>query len=299
MDVKIGDIVARKSYQCDLLFRVIDIKEKDGEREAILYGEDVRLVADAPCSDLVVIDERERQERKKREIELIEQSYRLFRQDYQTIKQKVEYRATGGYRVEKDFFQIPGRVLHLDGDPLYLRKCLDLYERIGVPVHGVYCEESEMPEKVGYLIEQFRPDILVITGHDSYSKSKGKVHDLKAYRHSRHFVQTVKEARKKVPHLDQLIVFAGACQSHFESLIRAGANFASSPARVNIHALDPVYIVSRLSFTPFTETVDVWDVLRNTLTGEKGLGGVETKGVLRTGMPFRLIEDERGENRRS
>ena len=159
MDVKIGDIVARKSYQCDVLFRVIDLKEKNGEWEAILYGEDVRLVADAPCSDLVIIDERGQQERKRREIELIEQSYWLFRQDYQMIKQKVEYRATGGYRVEKDFFQIPGCVLHLDGDPLYLRKCMDLYERIGVPVHGVYCEESEMPEKVGSLIEQFRPDI--------------------------------------------------------------------------------------------------------------------------------------------
>jgi spore coat assembly protein len=291
MDIKVGDIVARKSYQCDLLFRVIDIKEKGDEKEAILYGEDVRLIADAPCSDLVVIDEREQQERKKKEIELIEQSYKLFRQDHHAMKQKIEYRATGGYRTEKDFFQIPGRVLHLDGDPLYLRKCLDLYERIGVPVYGVYCEESEMPEKVGALIEQFRPDILVITGHDSYSKSKGKINDLKAYRHSKHFVQTVKEARKKIPHLDQLIIFAGACQSHFESLIRAGANFASSPARVNIHALDPVYIVSRISFTPFIETVDVWDVLRNTLTGEKGLGGIETKGVLRTGMPFRLVED--------
>ncbi|MFC4182058.1 sporulation peptidase YabG [Saccharococcus thermophilus] len=291
MDVKVGDIVARKSYQCDLLFRVIDIKEKGDEKEAILYGEDVRLIADAPYSDLVVIDEREQQERKKKEIELIEQSYKLFRQDHHAMKQKIEYRATGGYRTEKDFFQIPGRVLHLDGDPLYLRKCLDLYERIGVPVYGVYCEEIEMPEKVGALIEQFRPDILVITGHDSYSKSKGKINDLKAYRHSKHFVQTVKEARKKIPHLDQLIIFAGACQSHFESLIRAGANFASSPARVNIHALDPVYIVSRISFTPFIETVDVWDVLRNTLTGEKGLGGIETRGVLRTGMPFRLVEE--------
>jgi spore coat assemly protein len=291
MDIKVGDIVARKSYNCDLLFRVIDVKEKDGEKEAILYGEEVRLIADAPCSDLVIIDEREQQERKKKEIELIEQSYKLFRQDYHAMKQKIEYRATGGYRTEKDFFQIPGRVLHLDGDPLYLRKCLDLYERIGVPVFGIYCNESEMPEKVGGLLERFRPDILVVTGHDSYSKSKGKVTDLKAYRHSKHFVQTVKEARKKVPHLDQLIIFAGACQSHFESLIRAGANFASSPARVNIHALDPVYIVSRISFTPFMETVDVWDVLRNTLTGEKGLGGVETKGVLRTGIPFRLIDD--------
>jgi spore coat assembly protein len=291
MDIKIGDIVGRKSYECDLLFRVTDIKEKNGEKEAILHGEDVRLIADAPFTDLVIIDEREQQKRQKKEKELIEQSYKLLRQDYNLIRQKNEYNATGGYRTEHNFFQIPGRVLHLDGDPLYLRKCLDLYEKIGVPVYGVYCNEKEMPEKVGSLIEQVRPDILVITGHDSYSKTKGKVTDIKAYRHSKYFVQTVREARKKIPHLDQLVIFAGACQSHFESLIRAGANFASSPARVNIHALDPVYLVSRISFTPFMDRVNVWDVLRNTLTGEKGLGGVETKGVLRTGMPFRTIVD--------
>jgi len=88
------------------------------------------------------------------------------------------------------------------------------------------------------------------------------------------------------------VIFAGACQSHFESLIFAGANFASSPQRVNIHALDPVNIVSKISFTPFMENINVWDVLRNTLTGEKGLGGVETKGVLRTGMPFKPPTDE-------
>ena len=96
----------------------------------------------------------------------------------------------------------------------------------------------------------------------------------------------MKLVRKKYPHLDQLIIFAGACQSHFESLINAGANFASSPLRVNIHALDPVYIVSKISFTPFTEQVNVWDVLRNTITGEKGIGGIETRGVLRMGMPY-------------
>ncbi len=27
------------------------------------------------------------------------------------------------------------------------------------------------------------------------------------------------------------------------------------------------------------ERINVWDVLRNTLTREKGLGGIETKGV--------------------
>ena len=71
MEIKIGDIVARKSYECDLLFRVVDIKEKNGEKEAILYGEDVRLMADAPFDDLLIIDESERQLREKKEQELI------------------------------------------------------------------------------------------------------------------------------------------------------------------------------------------------------------------------------------
>ena len=48
-----------------------------------------------------------------------------------------------------------------------------------------------------------------------------------------------KRSKEKAPSLDQLVIFAGACQSHFESLIQAGANFASSPSRVNIHALRP------------------------------------------------------------
>ncbi len=96
-----------------------------------------------------------------------------------------------------DFFQLPGRVLHIDGDPLYLRKCLQLYERIGVPVYGVHCHETDMPDRIIPLLEQVRPDILVVTGHDAYSKSKGSMDDLKAYRHSKYFVQTVRQARKK------------------------------------------------------------------------------------------------------
>ncbi|MFS0865382.1 sporulation peptidase YabG [Fredinandcohnia sp. 179-A 10B2 NHS] len=283
MEIKVGDIVARKSYNYDLLFKVIEVQDK---QIVYLYGEEVRLIADAPYDDVVIIDEREKQKRQLVERERVDNSYRLFRQDYQLIRQKNEYHATNGYTNEQEFFQIPGRVLHIDGDPNYLKKCLDLYEKIGIPVYGVHCHEKEMPERIDELLNKYRPDILVITGHDAYSKSKGKVTDLKAYRHSRHFVQTVRQARRKVPHLDQLVIFAGACQSHFESLIRAGANYASSPSRVNIHALDPVYIVAKISFTPFDERINVWDVLRNTLTGEKGLGGIETKGVLRTGMPY-------------
>nr|WP_263623477.1 sporulation peptidase YabG [Bacillus infantis] len=280
------DVVGRVSYNCDIMFRVIDIREEEGRKLAVLYGEDIRLIADAPYEDLIVINQSERMKMSRQYQSLEEQSYNLFRQDVSLLKQKQEYEATGAYSKPFNYFQIPGRVLHLDGDPSYLKKCLSLYEKIGVPVTGIHCNEKEMPGKIGQLIDYYRPDILVITGHDAYSKAKGKVTDINAYRHSKHFVQTVREARRKIPHLDQLVIFAGACQSHFESLIHAGANFASSPSRVNIHALDPVYIVAKISFTPFMERINVWDVLRNTLTGEKGLGGIETKGVLRTGMPF-------------
>ncbi|MEH7300962.1 sporulation peptidase YabG [Neobacillus drentensis] len=287
MNIKIMDIVGRKSYNCDILFRVIDIQHINGQKVAILYGEDFRLIADSPFTDLVSIDQNERVKLEQEYRTLEEQSLKLFEQDVDLLRQRQEYEATGGYVKPSNYFQIPGKVLHLDGDPAYLKKCMTLYEKIGIPVLGIHCNEKEMPERIGELIDYYRPDILVITGHDAYSKAKGKITDINAYRHSKHFVQTVREARKKIPHLDQLVIFAGACQSHFESLIHAGANFASSPSRINIHALDPVYIVAKISFTPFMERINVWDVLRNTLTGEKGLGGIETKGVLRTGMPYR------------
>ena len=288
MDIKVGDLVTRKSYKQDLLFRVTEINNSI----AILFGEDVRLIADAPISDLLVIDDKEYQSRQKKEKEKVDKSNWLFRQDYNLIRQRNEYHASSGYSHSESYIQMPGRVLHLDGDPVYLQKCRILYERLSVPIYGVHMSEKEMPERVGKLIEQMRPDILVVTGHDAYLKSKGKISDLKAYRNSRYFAETVYEARKKVPNLDQLVIFAGACQSHFESLIKAGANFASSPTRINIHALDPVYIVAKISYTPIKDHINVWDVLRNTLTGEKGLGGLETRGLLRIGMPYNIPDYE-------
>lgn len=282
----VGELVTRKSYHHDLLFRVSSIKQD----KAILFGEDIRLEADAPLDDLTKVEERELQKRRQKGKEQEEFSYRLFRQDYQLMKEKRDYQSTDGYQYA-EYFQIPAKVLHLDGDQTYLRKCISLYQRLGLQVHGVHLNEKEMPFHIHSLIEKIQPDIIVITGHDSFSKSKGTKQDLRAYRHSKYFAETVREARKMVPHLDQLVIFAGACQSHFESLIRAGANFASSPHRINIHALDPVYIAAKIAYTPFMEKVSVWDALRNTMTGEKGMGGVETKGLLRTGLPY-LIEDE-------
>lgn len=288
MDIQNGALVTRKSYNHDLLFRVAEVKKKD----AILHGEELRLEADAALSDLTIVDQREHKKRKAKDKEKQESSYRLFRQDYQMMKEKRNYEATEGYMDSASYFQLPAKVLHIDGDPSYLRKCIQLYQRIGLQVHGVHLAETEMAFQIKDLLEKIQPDIMVITGHDAYSQNKGMKNDLSAYRHSKYFVEAVREARNVSPNLDQLVVFAGACQSHFESLIRAGANFASSPSRVNIHALDPVYIVAKVAYTSFMESVSVWEALRNTLTGEKGLGGVQTRGLLRTGMPYLSHEDD-------
>lgn len=286
MKFLIGDLVTRVSYRHDIIFRV---SSQEGDT-VILHGEDVRLKADAPVHDLISIEQRELDKRRKKEKEKEEASFRLFRQDYQLMKEKREYQSTEGFSYPAQYFQIPAKVLHLDGDKIYLNKCVELYQRMGLQVHGVHLHEKDMPTEIGETIEKIQPNIMVITGHDAFSQNKGVKSDVQAYRHSRYFAETVRAARDMVPQLDQLVIFAGACQSHFESLIRAGANFASSPVRVNIHALDPVYIAAKIAYTPFMEKVGIWDVLRNTLTGEKGLGGVETKGLLRTGYPY--IEDD-------
>ncbi|RDW16844.1 sporulation peptidase YabG [Oceanobacillus chungangensis] len=282
MDITVGTLVSRKSYNHDLIFRMASIKSGI----ANLYGEAIRLEADAPIDDLLVVETRELERRRQKIKEKEENSYRLFRQDYQLVKEKREYQATDGYQDYVKYFQLPTKVLHLDGDQMYLRKCISLYQRMGLQVHGVHLHEKVMPTEVGSLVERIQPNIVVITGHDSFSKNKGTKEDLRAYRHSKYFVETVREARRINPHLDQMVIFAGACQSHFESLIRAGANFASSPLRINIHALDPVYIAAKVAYTPFMESVSVWEALKNTMTGEKGMGGIETRGLLRTGMPY-------------
>jgi len=56
MDIKVGDIVARKSYGYDILFKIHDIVgDKEGSRVIYLNGLHYRLLADAPESDIVKI----------------------------------------------------------------------------------------------------------------------------------------------------------------------------------------------------------------------------------------------------
>lgn len=55
--LKIGDIVGRKSYNSDILFKVVDIKKEGENQIVVLRGICYRLEADAPESDLVLQSE--------------------------------------------------------------------------------------------------------------------------------------------------------------------------------------------------------------------------------------------------
>jgi len=140
-----------------------------------------------------------------------------------------------------------------------------------------------MGVRVPELVKKLRPNIVVITGHDAL-EDKEHEEDLNSYRSSKYFVETVNALREIEPSLDYLIVIAGACQSHFEALIGSGANFASSPKRINIHALDPAIIASTVALTPYEEEVDLREAIEKTIAKIAGIGGLQTKGTLRYGI---------------
>ncbi|GIQ65134.1 hypothetical protein PACILC2_37020 [Paenibacillus cisolokensis] len=164
---------------------------------------------------------------------------------------------------------------------------MQLYTQMRVPAYGVHIHESQMPHLLHRLLPQVKPDIVVITGHDGVLKNRlpNELHNINSYKNSLNFVNAVKIAREYEKTLDGLVVIAGACQSHFEALIQAGANFASSPGRILIHALDPVYIAIKASYTSIKDTIDLSEVIHGTISGIDGVGGIETMGRHRIGLP--------------
>ena len=128
-------------------------------------------------------------------------------------------------------------------------------------------------------------DILIITGHDAYYKKKGSKTNLKNYKNSKYFCEAVKIARKYEKNHDKLVIIAGACQSDYEELIKCGANFASSPKRVNIHALDPAIIATTIALTNKQQTIDLIELLNKTKYGSDGMGGVICNGLMYVGYP--------------
>jgi spore coat assembly protein len=285
-----GDVVARISHRQDILFRVAEISRQDGQGEqAVLRGLDVRLAADAPLNDLVKKNpseiSRSRQAYIRKNSDLMRRIFERRADEQSRNFMRGSFTALAGSGEEKDYFELPGSVLHLDGDKDYLDICRTTYRQLGIKANTIPATEKKQPEVVTGYLKQYKPNILILTGHDGLIKNNKKFRDIKNYRHSRFFVEAVAKAREYEPNKDNLIIFAGACQSHYEALIEAGANFASSPGRVLIHAFDPVFLAEKLAYTSIADVLSLRDILGNTITGTEGVGGIETRGCLRLGFP--------------
>ena len=245
---KKGDLVTRNSHNNDVVFKIEEIVDK----VAYLKGVNVRLCADSTLDDLVINN------------------------DIDTTKDKRFYDEIEKLRDLKrnDYFYIPGKILHVDGDKEYLDRCIEFYKKANVLAFGIYSKEQDISLNIEKYLEDINPDIVVITGHDSKIKHNSK-----------YFSDAVKVCRKYQRDYDKLIIIAGACQSDYDKLIKSGANFASSPKRINIHALDPAIIALSLSLLDKNKNVDLLELLSKTSNGTDGIGGVSTKGVMTMGYP--------------
>jgi len=250
----IGDLVTRKSHNNDIIFKILKIED----RIVYLKGKDIRLYADSYIEDLVISKN-----------EFIDKEDDLLK-----VREKITLDRS-------EYFYLPGKILHIDGDEEYLDRCMKFYKELNVMAQGIKLKEQEIPNEIEKYLEIYKPNILVITGHDAMYNRNNNV----SYKNSDNFIRAIQVARKYEENQERLIIIAGACQSNYEELIRSGANFASSPKRVNIHALDPAIIASSIALSDRSKPIDLLDIIERTKYKEEGVGGIITNGTMYKGYP--------------
>ncbi|OOZ83442.1 hypothetical protein BHL35_00085 [Bacillus cereus] len=158
------------------------------------------------------------------------------------------------------------------------------YEEPWSKANAYYLNYPEMANNIESLLKQHSPDILVITGHDGLLIKENPM-SLESYQNSKYYYNTIKKAREFDRDKNSLIIYCGACMSFFEALMQAGANFASSPKRVNIVIFDPIIIAEKVSKTPFLTKVNWAETTGSTASGFDGIGGMESVGKSRLTVP--------------
>lgn len=273
-----GDIVGRKSYKKDVIFTVKNIIETRNGKIAILRGITKRVEADCPIEDLELIQKEEI----KNVIKELDSNIEKRIQQNKIKEEDKNY--TIGLLTQNNRSKekiITGKILHLDGDRKYSEKSYRYYKKLGLNAIVKNIPEYKQPKVVYNLLEIYNPDILVITGHDGMIKKGIDYHNVYNYRNSRHFINTVKEARRYDREYERnLVIFAGACQSYFEAIISAGANFASSPARILIDFLDPLIVAEKVAFTEKYKYITIDDIAKEIRDGKKGISGIGASGKM-------------------
>lgn len=96
---QLGDLVTRKSYDNDIVFKIVSIREDN----YILKGVFVRLFADSPKDDLKIYGETE------------EDDFTPEIEGYRSLERN-------------EYFYLPGRILHIDSDILLSNDLLNPYK---------------------------------------------------------------------------------------------------------------------------------------------------------------------------
>lgn len=189
MKIKKGNIVGRISYGKDVFFIVDKIIINSKNKEfAILKGINIRIMADSPIEDLEIISKQD-----------VLNSIKLANIDFESRINNINLKRQKIYT---------GKILHLDGDRKYSEKSNKYYIKMGLNAIVKNIPENKQFKVVIPLLKKYNPDILIITGHDAMLKNGSNYSNIYNYRNSRHFISTVKEARKWGKSSDKLVIFA-------------------------------------------------------------------------------------------
>ena len=85
------------------------------------------------------------------------------------------------------------------------------------------------------------------------------------YKNSKYFIKCVKNAREFDTANNNLAIFAGA-------------NFASSPARILIDFVDPLVVAETIATADSSKFVTIRDFENKLRDGQRGISGIGTKG---------------------
>jgi len=280
MAICVGDNVILKPNPADELWQVIEVNPSIPVYVKI-KGLTNRLIKVAPEDEIEIVNEITANK-------ILENSNLKTTLCLASISQKNRPEETILTSGENVISKIPGTVLHLDSDENFLNKCLDYYKGKTITAHGYTMKPSEMPGRILELLNTHNPSILVITGHDGCTNKK-EPYSLGSYLNSRYYIESVKQARKFDRNKDNLVIFAGACESFYEGLMESGANFASSPKKISIHMYDPAVIASEVALTPILSRVNPAEVIAKSESSFDEIGGIDTMGALRNGIPFNMV----------
>lgn len=70
----------------------------------------------------------------------------------------------------------------------------------------------------------------------------------------------------------------GACQSFYEAIMEAGADFASSPGRILIDFIDPLIVAKTVATTDRKVYISAREISKMIKEGEQGVSGIGARG---------------------